>query len=102
MVRDDEGSQPVEGVLDVGDLVGELCCAGLDGLFEQGEEQLVLAGEVLVEAPQRLAGALDDHLEREVPAVGQEVAGGVDEGRHLHLRAFAGGFDCTRHRYVAS
>ena len=37
-----------------------------DGLLEQREQQLVLAGEVLVEAPQGLAGAFDDLLDGEL------------------------------------
>ncbi len=34
--------------------------------FEEGEQQLVLAVEVLVEAPQRLLGAVDDLLDGEL------------------------------------
>ncbi len=64
----DEGAQPLERVVDALDGGGEVGRGGAHGLLEQGEQQLVLAGEVLVEAPQRLARALDDLLDGELLA----------------------------------
>ena len=50
----------------VGDAAPQHLGGGADGLLEQGQQQLVLAAEVLVEAAQRLPGALDDLLDGEV------------------------------------
>ena len=66
VVLDDEDVDLLERVVDVGDLGLELLGAAPHELLEQGQQQLVLAGEVLVEAAQRLAGALDDLLDGEV------------------------------------
>src|SRR5205085_11448769 len=53
-------------------------------LFEQRKEQLVLAGEVLVEAAQRLARTLDDLLDRElfVGRLEHQLERGVEESLH--------------------
>ena len=53
-------------------------------LLEQGQQQLVLAREVLVEAAQRLAGALDHVLDGELLAgvVLHQLERGVEEALH--------------------
>ena len=64
---------------------------GLDRLLEQGQEELVLPAEVLVEAVQRLAGALDHFLNSELLArTGlEELGGGVEEPLHPDFGAHA-------------
>ena len=92
VVLDDEDVDLLEGVVDVGDLGLELLGAAPHELLEQGEQELVLAAEVLVEAAQRLAGALDDLLDGEVLAgvLGHQLHGRVEEALHSVLRAGAG------------
>ncbi len=60
-----------------GDLVG----GAAQGVFEQGEQEFVLAVEVLVERAQGLAGAVDDFLDGEVGGAffGDDGLGGVQE-----------------------
>ena len=45
---------------------GDLVSGAAERVLEEGEEQFVLAVKVLVEAAQRLAGAIDDFLYGEV------------------------------------
>src|SRR5436190_1222681 len=74
------------------------------GLLEQGEQQLLLAAEVLIEAPQRLPRLLDDVLHGEVltgGALAQQVEGGVDEALHAALGAHPGGVERPRHGLLA-
>src|SRR3954453_18712852 len=63
-----------------------------DRLLEQGQQELLLAAEVLVEAAQRLAGALDNLLDRELlarRALGHQLEGGIEEPLHAALGASA-------------
>ena len=51
-------------------------------LLEQGEQELVLAPEVLVEEPEGLAGALDHFVHGEIAAgltLGHQIEGGIQE-----------------------
>ena len=77
------------------DGLGEVRGGGAHRLLEQGQQQLVLAGEVLVEAAQRLAGALHDLLDREVLALGaaHQLEGGVEEPLHPLLGPRPGGIE---------
>ena len=70
-------------------------CRLRDGPVEQGEQQFVLAAEMLVEGPQRGLGARDDFLDGEVGASGfaQYLHGRLDEAvaaRHFSFIAGAG------------
>ena len=58
-------------------------------LFEQGEQELVLAVEVLVEAAQRLLRAVDHLLHGELgrALLADDLAGRVQELLHPHGRA---------------
>jgi hypothetical protein len=95
--------QPFERVVLVVDDLAELLGGGPHRLLEEGEQQLVLAGEVLVEAPQRLAGVLDDLLDRELPVRGglHELEGGVEEALHPLLRPSSGRVERTGHGELA-
>ena len=92
VVLDDEAVQALERVV----LAGDLAHAGgrrrADRLLEQRQQQLVLAPEVLVEAAQRLAGALDDLLHGEVLARAgvHQLNGGVEEALDAALGPDAG------------
>ena len=82
VVLDHEPVDALEGVVLVGDLVPQELGGGADRLLEQGQQQLVLAAEVLVEEPERLAGALDHLLHGEVLAgipLVHQLEGGVEE-----------------------
>src|SRR5438270_2149246 len=88
VVLDDEAVEPLALILLALDAVAELVRRRPHGLLEQGEQQLLLPSEVLVEAPERLAGLLDHVLHREVltrRAVAQQLEGGVDEALHPAL-----------------
>jgi hypothetical protein len=65
------------------------------GLLEEGQQQFVLAGEVLVEATQRLAGTLDDLLHGEVLAGGavHQLEGRVEEALHPLLGPHPSGIE---------
>src|SRR5437667_12475969 len=65
---DREGTETTNGVGLGVDRVAEVGGRLEDGVFEQCQEELVLAVEVLVEATQRLLRAVDDLLDREVGA----------------------------------
>ena len=54
------------GILLVGDQLAEVLGRRPHRLLEEREQQLVLAGEVLVEAAQRLTRPLDDFLDGEL------------------------------------
>jgi hypothetical protein len=73
------------------DLVTEMVGRPPHRLFEQGQQELVLAAEVLVEAAERLAGALDDLLHGEILArTGvQQLNGRVEETLHATFGADA-------------
>src|SRR5439155_24537878 len=87
VVLDAEDVQSLERVcLGRHDLV-ELLNRGADGVFEQREQQFVLAVEVLVEAAQRLPGLLDDLLDGEVLAALHQVERGIEEALHPGFRA---------------
>src|SRR4029077_6970924 len=62
---------------DTSEVVGRLA----DGLLEEGEEQLILAVEVLVEPAQRLLRPVDDLLDRELgrPLIVDELERRVEE-----------------------
>ncbi len=65
-----------------------------DRLVEEGEQEFVLAGEVLVEAPQGLARTLHHVLHGEVPArlgARQQLEAGIEEALHPVLAPHAGG-----------
>ena len=79
VVLDAEDVQPLERVGLRRQHLVEMHDRRTDGVLEEREEQLVLAVEILVEAAQRLAGALDDLLDREVVAVLHEVECRVEE-----------------------
>ena len=67
-----------------------------DRLLEQGEQELLLPAEVLVEAAQRLARALDDLLDGELLArlvVVHQLEGGIEEALHAALGADPGGVE---------
>ena len=87
--------QPLERDVERVDDLLQVVGGGAHGLLEEGEEQLVLAGEVLVEAAQRLAGALDDLLDGELLAVraGHQLEGGVEEALDTLLGPGAGGVE---------
>ena len=76
-----EAVEAFERIALLGHLFSELLGRRLHRLLEEGQQQLVLAAEVLVEAAQRLAGALDDLLDGEFLArTGvQELDGGVEK-----------------------
>ena len=93
VVLDDEAVEPLERGVLLGDLLLEAVGRRSDGLVEEGEEQLVLAGEVLVEAAQRLPRAVDHLLDGELLAglgAGQQLEAGVEEALHPALAAHAG------------
>ena len=92
VVLDQEGAQPVHRVVDAVDGVGEVQRGRPDRLLEERQQELVLAGEVLVEAPQRLTRALDDLLDGEVLVLrrAHELEGGVEESLHPLLGPSAG------------
>ena len=70
------------------DVVGRLA----NGLLEQRQEKLILAIEMLVEGAQRLLGAVDDLLDREVSRalLVDEREGSVEECLDPLLGARAG------------
>ncbi len=79
---------------------GDLGGGAAQRVFEQGEQELVLAVEVLVEAAQRLAGAVDDFLNGEVGGAlfGDDGLGGVQEPLDALLGAQLGGPGRPFHR----
>src|SRR5213075_204905 len=87
-----ERTQPIEWVRrrvrDRGEVVGRF----VHGLFEQREEELVLAVEVLVERAQRLLRPIDDLLDRELGGalLVDERKRGVEKTLHALLGARAG------------
>ena len=84
--------QAVKRLLLILDASSQLVRRRAHGLLEQGEQELLLPAEVLVEAPQRLARLLDDVLDREVLAglaVAEKVESGVDEALDAVLGAHA-------------
>ena len=74
-----------------------------DGLLEQGEHELVLAVEVLVEAAQRLLRAVDDLLDRELgrALLVDQLERGVEEALHALLGAGAGRVEAAGNRAFA-
>ncbi len=68
VVLDHELVDALQRVVLAGDALLEVVGRPADGLLEQGQQELVLATEVLVEEPERLAGALDDLVHGEVAA----------------------------------
>ena len=76
-----------------GDLLLQAVGRRADRLVEEGQEQLVLAGEVLVEAPQGLARTLHHLLHGEVPAglgARQQLEPGIEEALHPVLAPHPG------------
>ena len=103
VVLDDEGVQPFEGRALTGDLLFQPVRRREDRLVEEGEEQLVLAGEVLIEAAQRLPGAVHHLLDGELLAglgPGQQLEAGVEEALHPSLAAEPGRVQGPRHGEV--
>src|SRR5580704_17786078 len=85
VVLDNEPVQSLKRSALLGQLVLEALGGGADRFVEERQQQLVLAGEVLVEAAQRLPGAVYDLLDGEVTArlgAGQELEAGVEEALH--------------------
>ena len=74
-----------------------------DGLLEQGEHELVLAVEVLVEAAERLLRAVDDFLDGELgrALLVDELERGVEEALRALLGAGAGRGEASRNRAFA-
>jgi hypothetical protein len=74
-----------------------------DRLVEEGEEQLMLAGEVLVEAAQRLPGAVHHLLDGELLAglcPAQQLEAGVEEALDPSLAPEPGRVQGPRHGEV--
>ena len=87
-----------------GNLLLEPLGRGADRLVEEGQEQLVLAGEVLVEAAQGLAGTVHDLLDGELLArlgAGQQLETCVEEALDPALAAHAGRVEGAGHGEVA-
>ena len=104
VVLHDEGVEPFEGRVLAGDLLFEPVRRREDRLVEEGEEQLVLAGEVLVEAAQGLAGAVHHLLDGELLAglrPAQQLEAGVEEALDPSLAAEPGRVQGPRHGEVA-
>ena len=96
--------EALEGRVLTGDLLFEPVRRRQDRLVEEGQEQLVLAGEVLVEAAQRLAGAVHHLLDGELLAglrPAQQLEAGIEEALHPSLAAEPGRVQGTRHGQVA-
>ena len=72
-------------------------------LLEQGQDELVLAVEVLVETAQRLLRALDDLLDREIgrAVLVDELEGRVEDALHPFLGARAGRVEAASDRVLA-
>lgn len=72
-----------------GNLRTEVIGCGTHHFLEQREEELVLSGEVLAEAPQRLTRAFDDVLNGELRPVGtfQKLEACVEEALDPFLRS---------------
>ncbi len=103
VVLDDEAVQPLERGALLGELVLEALGRRADRLVEERQQQLVLAGEVLVEAAQRLPGAVHDLLDREVTAglgAGQELEAGVEEALHPALAPDTGRVEGAGNRQI--
>ena len=79
--------QAGEGLVLLRDRLPQVVRSGAHRLLEQRKKELVLAGEVLVEAPERLARPLHDLLDREVLArlAVHEVERRVEEALHALL-----------------
>ena len=105
VVLDDEPVDALERIGLLVDLGVEELRRGAHGLLEQGQEQLVLAAEVLVEEPQRLARTLDHLVHREVTprlALGHELERGIEESLETVLGPGPGGEERARHRLLAA
>ena len=95
--------EPVDALQRVGllvDLLAEELRRRAHGLLEQGQQQLVLAAEVLVEEAQRLTGALDHLVHGEVAprlALVHQLEGGVEEPLQAVLRPGPGREQRPRH-----
>ena len=104
VVLHDEGVESLEGRFLAGDLLFEPVRRREDRLVEEGEEQLVLAGEVLVEAAQRLAGAVHHLLDSELLAglrPAQQLETGVEKALHPSLATEPGRVQGAGHGEVA-
>ena len=102
VVLDDEHAQALEWVVDLVHQDAELLGRRGDRLLEQGQEELVLALEVLVEGPQRLARPLHHLLDGEVLVVRgrHELERRVQEALHALLRAGPSQIQRPGHREV--
>jgi hypothetical protein len=102
VVLQHEEVEALERVVLARDVLLEVLRGRADRLLEEREQELVLAGEVLVEAAQRLAGLLDDLLHRELLGVGvhHQVERGIEEPLHPLLRALPRGIERPGHRHL--
>ncbi len=95
--------QPLERTFLLGDLLLETVRRRPDRLVEEREQQLVLPGEVLVEAAQRLPGAVHDLLDGELLAglgVAEEFEPGIEEALHPALAPDPSRVERAGHRQV--
>jgi hypothetical protein len=95
-----EAVQALERIVLRRDPLPQVLGGGPDRLFEQGQEELVLAPEVLVEAAERLTRTIDHLLDREVLARAriEELDGGVEEALHPGFGTQPGGVEGAGHR----
>ena len=90
---DQRAPEPLERVGQVDDGVADHAGVGVHRLFEHGEEQVVLALEVLVERAERLAGLVGHVLHREPVAVRalEQPGRRLDEAEPAIDRSLRGG-----------
>ncbi len=94
VVLDHEPMDALERIALVVDLLAQVLRRRADGLLEQGEQQLVLAAEVLIEEPEGLAGAFDDFVHGEVTAgfpLVHQFEGGIQKSLEAVLGPGPGG-----------
>ena len=94
--------ETLEDVVLGGDRRSQVLRRGTDGFLEEGEEELVLATEVLVEAAQGLSRALHDFLDGElVVAVLDELARRVEKALDASFCPCAGRLERASHGLLA-
>src|ERR1700722_14635553 len=104
VVLDDEIVKAVDGLVVAGNPLVQMLGGRPHRLFEQGQEKLLLPAEVLVETPQRLAGALNHFLDSELLARGtlaHEVHCRVEKPLHPVFSTNSSGVEGTRHSLIA-
>ena len=100
VVLDDKAVQPFERRVLAGELLLQAVRRREDRLVEEGQQELVLAGKVLVEAAQRLARAVHHLLDGELPAglsPAQQLEAGVEEALDPSLAPEPGRVQGPRH-----